>query len=153
MTTQNTPAIYHFDGNIVRVVTGQDGEPWFVANDVGKILRLVNVHTSIKKLDEDEKGLQTLYTLGGNQILSVINESGLYTLILRCNDAVTPGSIPHRFRKWITSEVIPSIRKTGAYVTGQPSVSGSSNLDIMAHQLKLLTAMFEEAQQVQARMF
>lgn len=54
-------------------------------------------------------------TLGGRQEVTVINESGLYTLILRCRDATTPGTLPHRFRKWVAGEVLPTIRKTGGY--------------------------------------
>ncbi|EGJ2737154.1 hypothetical protein IHC11_004653, partial [Escherichia coli] len=66
-------------------------------------------------LDDDEKGVTLSYTLGGEQNLSIVSESGMYTLVLRCRDAVNKGSVPHKFRKWVTAEVLPSIRKTGSY--------------------------------------
>lgn len=69
----------------------------------------------IERLDEDEKGVALTDTLGGKQEMAVVSESGMYTLILRCRDAVKKGSIPHRFRKWVTAEVLPQIRKTGSY--------------------------------------
>jgi prophage antirepressor-like protein len=123
MTTQNTPAIFNFEGNNVRVIRGEDGKPWFVASDIGKTLRLINVNNSIRNLDEDEKGKQKMCTLGGRQEMVVINESGLYTLILRCQGATTSGTVAHRFRKWITAEVIPSIRETGGYIMTKPEES------------------------------
>ena len=92
-----------------------NSDPWFVAADVCTALGLTNSRMSIQSLD-DEKGVSPIYTLGGRQELSVINESGLYTLILRCRDAVKRGTIPHKFRKWVTAEVLPSIRKTGATI-------------------------------------
>ena len=81
------------------------------------------------KLDDDEKGISSIDTLGGMQDLLVVTESGLYTLILRCRDAVTPGTTAHSFRKWVTSEVLPTIRKTGAYAT--PGVSALDQLEMM----------------------
>ncbi|CFQ88082.1 MULTISPECIES: Bro-N domain-containing protein [Yersinia] len=61
-------------------------------------------------------------SLGRQGFASIISESGLYTLILRCRDAVTPGTIPYRFRKWVTSEVLPAIRQTGKYDINKPEV-------------------------------
>lgn len=90
-----------------------DSEPWFVAKDVCAAID-IDV-TQIRKLDDDERGLYSIQTLSGSQQMSIINESGLYTLILRCRDAVKPGTVPHRFRKWVTNEVLPAIRKTGRY--------------------------------------
>lgn len=92
-----------------------DGNPWFAAQDVCDALSLTNARMSLKALDSDEKGVSSTYTPGGAQTINVISESGLYTLILRCRDAVTPGTTPYRFRKWVTCEVLPSIRQTGAY--------------------------------------
>ena len=70
---------------------------------------------SLIALDEDEKGVSLIYTPSGQQEMNIISESGMYTLILRCRDAVKKGSVPHRFRKWVTAEVLPAIRKTGKY--------------------------------------
>ncbi|EEE1025796.1 hypothetical protein B6171_005306 [Salmonella enterica subsp. enterica serovar Miami] len=90
-------------------------EPWFVAADVCAVLGIVNSRDALNKLDEDERGVALTDTLSGSQKMAIINESGLYTLILRCRDAVKPGTVPHRFRKWVTNEVLPAIRKTGHY--------------------------------------
>lgn len=86
-----------------------DGNPWFVARDVCDCLGLDSSNLS-KLLDEDEKGSYTVRTLGGYQMMLTVNESGLYSLILRSRkpEAKT-------FKRWITHEVLPSIRKTGGY--------------------------------------
>ena len=93
----------------VRVIM-RDSEPWFVAKDVCDCLEIINVSKACQTLDEDEKGITKVYTLGGSQDMMLISESGLYTLVMRSNkpDAKV-------FRKWVTSEVLPSIRKTGGY--------------------------------------
>lgn len=101
-----------FESHPVRSVK-LNREPWFVASDICEALAL---HVSqIRKLDNDEKGLYSMQTLGGHQELSIISESGLYFLTIRCRDAVKPGTLPHRFRKWVTNEVLPKIRKSGSY--------------------------------------
>ncbi|UPY96273.1 Bro-N domain-containing protein [Pectobacterium sp. 21LCBS03] len=109
------PSIFSFESSVqVRVIMVSD-DPWFVAKDVCAALQLTNSRMSLQALDDDEKGVSSTDTLGGKQRVSIISESGLYTLILRCRDAVTPGTIPYRFRKWVTGEVLPAIRKTGKY--------------------------------------
>lgn len=109
---------FQFDNMPVRAVIDESGRPWFVAADVCEALGVVNHRDAVAKLDEDEKGVALTDTLGGKQQVVTVNESGLYTLVLRCRDAVNPGTAPHRFRKWVTSEVLPALRKTGTY--GQP---------------------------------
>lgn len=106
--------IFRFGDSEIRVINKQ-GEPWFVAQDVCDALMLSNSRMSLKALDDDEKGVSSTYTIKGNQEVAVISESGMYTLVLRCRDAVNKGSVPHKFRKWVTGEVLPSIRKTGSY--------------------------------------
>ena len=104
---------FAFDSNAVRVVMINDA-PWFVARDVCACLGIDRTQT--RKLDDDERGVYLLHTLnGGEQETAVINESGLYTLILRSHGATTPGTPAHTFRKWVTAEVLPSIRQTGSY--------------------------------------
>lgn len=123
MTTNTNIITFDFNGgNPVRTITDSQGEPWFVAKDVCEILGIGNVSKAVAKLDNDEKQqLETNITssnVGGRGTL-IVNESGLYALILRCRDAMTEGSVPHRFRKWVTSEVLPAIRQTGGYLLTQ----------------------------------
>ena len=100
----------------VRAVT-LDGEPWFVAADVCRALGLGNSRQTLSYLDDDEKGVITSDTLGGKQEMSTINEPGLYSLILRSRKPEAKA-----FKRWITHEVIPSIRKTGGYIAGQETM-------------------------------
>ena len=87
-----------------------NGEPWFVANDVCAILEIDRTQT--RRLDDDEKGVCLIHTLGGDQKMSIVNEFGLYSLILRSRKPEAKA-----FRRWITHEVIPAIRKYGMYAT------------------------------------
>ena len=95
-------------------VLGIDGEPWFIAVDIAKVLDYRTAYDMTRILDEDEKGTQIVRTPGGNQNVIVINESGLYSSILRSRKPEAK-----QFKKWVTSEVLPSIRKHGAYLTDQ----------------------------------
>ena len=91
------------------------GDPWFVAKDACDCLKITNVSQACQTLDDDEKGIYKVYTLGGSQDMMLISESGLYALIMRSNKPEAKV-----FRKWVTSEVLPSIRKTGSYSVAQP---------------------------------
>ena len=93
----------------VRVIM-RCADPWFVAKDACDCLKITNVSQACQTLDEDEKGIYKVYTLGGSQDMMLISESGLYALIMRSNKPEAKV-----FRKWVTSEVLPSIRKTGGY--------------------------------------
>ena len=97
----------------VRTVTKQK-EPWFAAVDVCRALEIGNSRMALSRLDEDEKGVSSIDTLGGNQKMQIINEPGLYSLILTSRKPEAKA-----FKRWITHEVIPSIRKYGAYVTDE----------------------------------
>lgn len=92
-----------------------DDEPWFIAKDICCVLDLSNVTRAIERLDEDEKGFTTIQTLGGPQNVNIINESGMYALVLssRKPDAKD-------FSRWVRKEVLPSIRKTGSYTMPTP---------------------------------
>ncbi|HGT9291680.1 Bro-N domain-containing protein [Salmonella enterica] len=103
----------------VRVVL-VGGDPWFVAADVCNAIGIINHRDAVGKLDEDEKGVGSADTLGGKQEVTIVSESGLYTLILRCRDAVKQGTTAWRFRKWVTNEVLPAIRKNGEYAFVEP---------------------------------
>lgn len=110
----NSLALFQFQSKSVRVVI-QDGEPWFVARDLCDVLDLVNVTRSLSRLDEDEKGFHTVNTLGGAQQLAIVNESGMYSLVLTSRKEEAKA-----FKRWITSEVLPQIRKTGSYGARKP---------------------------------
>lgn len=97
----------------VRIVI-QNDEPWFVAADVCKVLEIGNSRMALERLDNDEKGVSSIDTLGGTQKMSIINEPGLYTLVLGSRKPEAKD-----FKRWITHEVIPSIRKHGMYATDE----------------------------------
>ena len=118
----------------IRVVTDDRGEPWFVAKDITEILGYSEASAGTRHLDEDQKGLSEIQTPGGVQRLGTINESGLYTLILRSDK---PEAKP--FRKWVTSEVLPSIRKTGSYDARQ--AAPRPRLPIMAAEYRAALAL------------
>ena len=105
---------FGYDDQLVRTVM-VNNVPWFVAKDVCAVLELSDVSMSVSKLDDDEKLIQKIFVSGQNRDVVVVNESGLYTLILRSNKPEAK-----RFRKWVTSEVLPNIRKNGIYdITGE----------------------------------
>lgn len=106
----NDIQVFDFEDNAVRVVD-IDGEPWFVAADVARVLDFRDAYNATRVLDDDEKGTHNVSTPSGDQEMNVINESGLYHLVL-----VSRKPEAKKFRKWVTAEVLPSIRKTGAYV-------------------------------------
>ncbi len=100
---------YQFDDTPVRIVIVA-GDPWFVANDVAKALGYSLAANMAKMLDDDEKGIHIVNTLGGEQSVIVISESGMYAAVLKSRKEEAK-----RFRKWVTGEVLPSLRKTGQY--------------------------------------
>ncbi|EAR6352916.1 hypothetical protein EUZ27_14050 [Salmonella enterica] len=142
----NSVSHYYFEGISVRTVI-IDGCIWFIAKDVCNALQIAHTGSAIRSLDDDERGVHLTHTLSGSQQMSIINESGLYTLILRCRDAVKPGTVPHRFRKWVTNEVLPTIRKTGRYehpvaTTRNAEPLTSSDMQNLNHLVVLMTRQF-----------
>lgn len=110
---------FSFEQTEIRAVTDEHGEPWFVAADVAAILGYREAYHMVRMLDDDEKGPHIVRTPGGNQELTIINESGLYACILKSRKLEAK-----RFRKWVTSDVLPSIRKTGRYaIPAEPTIS------------------------------
>lgn len=95
----------------IRAVRDGDGEPWFVASDIAKALGYRDAEKMTRRLDEDEKGTRSVGTPGGNQKMTCINEAGMY-------NAVLGSKIEHAraFKRWVTHEVLPSIRRTGGYM-------------------------------------
>jgi len=106
---KNLPIEFTFDESLVRTVV-KDGEPWFVAKDVCEILEILDPSMAASRLEEDERGTTTVGTTSGPRELLTVNESGLYSLIFTSRKPEAK-----RFRKWVTSEVLPAIRKTGRY--------------------------------------
>lgn len=103
---------FTFEDQQIRVLT-IEGEPWFVGKDVAEVLGYSNSRKAIADhVDSEDKGVTKCYTLGGTQQTTIINESGLYSLIL---SSKLPDA--KKFKRWVTSEVLPTIRKHGAYMT------------------------------------
>lgn len=108
-------SVIRFEGVEVRIVK-INNDPWFVAKDVCDALEILNSSDALKSLDLDEKNTIALnYGIQGNPNRQVIAESGFYKLIARSRKATTKGTFAHRFTNWVFRDVIPSIRKTGAY--------------------------------------
>ncbi|MCF7995277.1 MAG: hypothetical protein K9L88_10605 [Chromatiaceae bacterium] len=149
------PLTFSFDQTFnVRVVM-RDGDPWFYAVDVCKALGLGNTAMTVAKLDDDEKSQvidsSTVSSTDNgeiNNLRTVVNESGLYTMILRCRDATKPGTMPHKFRKWVTNEVLTSIRKTGNYQLPEIDIPqtmetvNSADLGKLSHIVYMLKTNF-----------
>jgi len=111
-TDRPNSLVKHFNSNAFKVrVIVKDDAPWFVSKDVCDCLCIANSRDAVSRLDADEKGVGKADTLGGSQDMTMISESGLYALIMRSNKPEAKS-----FRKWVTSEVLPAIRKTGMYV-------------------------------------
>lgn len=132
---------FDFESQAVRVVVREE-QPWFVAADVCRVLNLVDPSSAVRDLEDDEK--MTLHNerghsgkRGGAQFYNVINESGLYALIFKSRKAEA-----RRFRKWVTSEVLPAIRKDGEYRTAQ--ALASTERGQLARLRKLLLETAEE---------
>lgn len=133
----NNIQIFKYENNDVRTVE-LNGEPWFVLKDVCRVLTMdvSKIKQVSDRLDADEKGRYSVPTPGGVQETWVINESGLYNVILRSDK---PEAKP--FRKWVTSEVLPSIRKTGGYIAGQDQLTPE---ELMAKALQVANKTLAE---------
>ena len=108
----NPIALTNSDLNASVRIIERDDQPWFVAKDVCEALTIQNTTQALDRLDDDEKGVCQIYTLGGQQTINIVSESGLYALILRSDKPAAKA-----FRKWVTSEVLPSLRKDGFYAS------------------------------------
>ena len=109
----NEIKIFNFNQNQVRTIL-RDGEPWFVAKDIADALEYRDAPNAIRTLDEDELRTHIMSTNKGDRELAIINESGLYSLVLKSRKPEAK-----IFKRWVTGEVLPAIRKTGAY--GMPT--------------------------------
>ena len=112
---------FDFKGASLRTLTDKAGEPWFVAKDVCDILGHSNVSMALDRLDDDER---SKFNLGRQGETNIVNEAGLYVLVLGSRKPEA-----HEFKRWVTHEVLPQIRKTGGYI---PTSESDSDEDIMA---------------------
>lgn len=112
---------FYFNGAALRTLTDKTGEPWFVAKDVCDILGHSNVSMALDRLDDDER---SKFNLGRQGETNIVNEAGLYVLVLGSRKPEA-----HEFKRWVTHEVLPQIRKTGGYI---PTSESDSDEDIMA---------------------
>ena len=136
----------------IRTVT-KDNEPWFVGKDVCEAFGDTNYRRSLSNIDDSDKGVSQIDTHGGKQNMTIINESGLYCLLFQMqpqkakgvsqNDNLIEERIQKlsRFKKWVTSEVLPSIRKSGGYIAGQEEMSDA---ELMAKALLVAQKQIEQ---------
>lgn len=122
---------FQYETNEIRVIQGGDGEPWWIAKDVCTALRIADISQAVERLDDDEKQIRTLHLSGQNRDIWTVNEPGLYTLIIRSNKQEA-----RKFKRWITHDVLPSIRKTGKYEVGN-----LSELDLIIRSAKALKSI------------
>lgn len=116
----------------------QNGEPWFIARDVCECLSIGKYRDAVSRLEDDERGSVEMDTPGGRQSLSAVNEYGLYSLVLSSRKPEAK-----EFKRWITHEVIPAIRKTGGYISGAKEMSDE---EIMAKALLIGKRTIEQQQ-------
>ncbi len=114
MNNSNDVQIFAYTNKNVRTII-KDGEPWFVLKDVCDVLEITNSKNVAARLDDDEKGVHLMDSLGGTQKTTIINKPGLYKVILRSDK---PGA--KKFMNWVTHQVLPAIRKNGYYIAEEP---------------------------------
>lgn len=143
-TASSIQTFTNTDFGSVRVVD-VNGEPWFVAADVCKALEIEKTDRALSRLDDDEKGAHSVSTLGGKQKVAIVNEPGLYSLVLGSRKPEAKA-----FKRWISHEVIPSIRKHGAYMTPEKLREVILSPDVMIEVCMNLKAEQEKNKQLTA---
>ena len=154
--SQRSINVFDFEGKEVRTVI-KDGQPWWVAKDVCDIFGETNRNRAMQALYEDEKGYTQMNTPGGMQQIAIINESGLYSLLFAMQPSKARGVTDEyiriretqlrKFRRWITHEILPSIRKDGAYLTDAKIEEVLADPDTI---IQLATKLKREREQVKA---
>ena len=137
---------FNFSGQDVRIVTIND-EPWFVVADIAKVLGASNSRSLAQMVDEEDEGKRSLHS---GSDATIVNESGLYTILLRSNN---PQAKP--FRRWVTSEVLPTIRKHGAYMTdkkAQDVLHGNGLADLLIQAGEQIKSLEFDKQQLQVEL-
>lgn len=149
----NNSSLQLFDYGGVEVRTLMiDGDPWFVLNDLCKVLEIANPYNVASRIDQDAlRKAEVIDSMGRTQETSIVNESGMYEVVIRSN-----GEIAKHFRRWLTNEVLPTIRKTGSFVAKPKSLEEQA-LEIMgalqervaeqARELEVARPLAEQAKQ------
>ena len=134
----NTQVEKVFNQETVRIIIDEDNNYWFCGKDVCNVLGYSKHRNTLSKLDEDERGPFEMDSPGGVQQMIFINERGLYSLILSSKKLIAK-----QFKKWVTSEVLPSIRKTGQYTT-QKKLTENEETEATLKNIKLAISIFED---------
>lgn len=135
---ENNIINFDFEGQGIRVLE-INGEPWFIGRDVAEVLGYNNTRDALRRhVDAEDKGVANCDTLGGKQELTAINESGLYSLIV---GSKLPSA--KKFKRWVTSEVLPSIRKHGGYIAGQENLELSQE-EFLARAMQVANKVLED---------
>lgn len=124
---------FDFKGAALRTLTDENGEPWFIAKDVCDILGHSNVSMALDRLDDDERSKSNLGRQGETNI---VTEAGLYSLVLGSRKPEA-----HEFKRWVTHEVLPQIRKTGGYI---PTTDADDDMTILAKAVMIGQRTMEE---------
>lgn len=124
---------FDFKGALLRTLTDEAGEPWFVAKDVCDILGHSNVSMALDRLDDDER---SKFNLGRQGETNIVNEAGLYALVLGSRKPEA-----HEFKRWVTHEVLPQIRRTGGYI---PASETDDDMTILAKAVMIGQRTMEE---------
>ncbi len=124
---------FYFNNAALRTLTDEAGEPWFVAKDVCDILEISNPSDALKRLDDDER---SRFNLGRQGETNIVNEAGLYVLVLGSRKPEA-----HEFKRWVTHEVLPQIRKTGGYI---PTTDADDDMTILAKAVMIGQRTMEE---------
>lgn len=137
---------FNFNDNPVRVVEDNIGKLWFVAKDVCDVLEISNARDAVSRLDDDEKLTSVIPTAGQNRTVNLVSESGMYQLVFQSRKQEA-----RQFKKWVTSEVLPTIRKHGAYMTEKKTEELLSNPDLIIELATTLKLERQKREQLEER--
>ncbi|WP_193777051.1 Bro-N domain-containing protein, partial [Pseudovibrio sp. Ad13] len=140
--------IFDFEEQPVRTMT-VDGLFWFIAKDVCTVLDIKNSRQAVAKLDRDEQGVISSDTLGGQQKVTAVNESGLYSLIFSSRK-----SSAKKFKKWVTAEVLPALRQSGSYSMGptpQKQQGPDAKQVLLVNEMNARANLLKEARYIYGR--
>lgn len=124
-----------FEDHLVRAVE-QKGQPWFIGNDVCRALDIGNTSKALERLDEDEKGITTGDTLGGEQAMLIVSEPGVFRLIFTSRKPEA-----ERFKRWLAHDVLPKLRRDGSYAmpeANQPFTVSAEAVPVMLAKLQMV---------------